>query len=198
MSRLARTLLLAAVTSCLVASSASAASTSRLGRTLGDMWTTVLQTPTPENPFGGGDPCTAIKRRLVAPFGPAGADSCTVKRGTKLFVAGWTTECSTFEGNGTTEAELRACARDTDAGITLVTVTVDGHAVPVTEVETELLRIHLPEDNIFGLHGADRNGLSVGHGWVVLLHPLARGTHTIEIHIEGTVSSDVTTVIIVQ
>ena len=26
---------------------------------------------------------------------------------TKIFVAAWTTECSTFEGNGTTEAELR-------------------------------------------------------------------------------------------
>ena len=31
------------------------------------------------------------------------------------------------------------------------TVTVDGKSVPVTEVETPLLNIILPEDNIFGL-----------------------------------------------
>ena len=84
-----------------------------------------------------------------------------------------------------------------DAGITLVTVTVD-ESVPVTEAETGLLRIHLPEDNIFGLTGADRNGLSVANGFPVLLHLLARGTHTIEIHTEGTVNSTVTTAIIVQ
>jgi hypothetical protein len=198
-SRLTRTLLLAAVTCCLVAPSASAATTSRLGGTLGDLWSTVLQTPTPHNPFAGGDEtCFVLGGKIVAPFGPSGADSCTVKRRTKIFVAGWTTECSTFEGNGTTEAELRGCALAADAGITLVTVTLDGQPVSVTEVETGLLRIHLPKDNIFGLKGADRKGLSVAHGWVVLLDPLAPGTHTIKIHTEGTVNSDITTTIIVQ
>jgi len=118
--------------------------------------------------------------------------------GTKLFVAAWSTECSTFEGNGRTDAELRACALAADAGITLATVTVDGQPVPVTKVQTGLLRIHLPKDNIFGLSGADRNGVSVADGWVVLIHPLAprhahdrdprRGHHYLQ----------VTTTIIVQ
>jgi hypothetical protein len=162
------------------------------------LWTTVLETPTPKNPFAGGDTCVVLEGKIVAPFGPSGADSCTVKRGTKIFVAAWTTECSTFEGNGTTEAELRACALAADAGITLVTVTVDGQPVPVTEVETGLLSIHLPGNNIFGLKGAARNGLSVGHGWVVLLDPLAAGRHEIVIHVEGTVNSDITTEIFVR
>jgi hypothetical protein len=200
-SRLARTLLLAAVTLCLVTPSASAAPTSRLGGTLGDLWTTVLQTPTPQNPFAGGDTCVVLERKIVAPFGPSGADSCTVKRRTKIFAPAWTTECSTFEGDtcgGTNEAELRANARAADAGITTHTVTVDGQLVPVIEVETGLLRIHLPKDNIFGLKGADRKGLSVAHGWVVLLDPLARGTHTIVIHTAGTVDLTITTLIIVQ
>ena len=48
-------------------------------------------------------------------FGPAGAESCTVKPGTKIFVAAASFECSTFEGNGTTEDELRTCARTKDA-----------------------------------------------------------------------------------
>jgi hypothetical protein len=178
------------------APSASAASSNRLGGMLGDLWTTVLETPTPENPFTGGSPCVFLGDTL-APFGPSGATSCTVERGTKIFVTAFSTECSTFEGNGTTETQLRACARAADQGITTHTVAVDGQSVPVSEVETELLVIHLPKDNIFGLTGADRNGLSVGHGWVTLLDPLSPGTHTIDIHIAGTVNSDITTTIIV-
>jgi hypothetical protein len=135
---------------------------------------------------------------MLAPFGPNGVASCTVERGTKIFATAWSTECSTFEGNGSTEAELRACARAADAGITTPTIAVDGQAVPVSEVETELLTIHLPKDNIFedvfGLT-VERKGLSVGHGWVTLLDPLTPGTHTIDIHVAGRL--DVTTTIIV-
>jgi hypothetical protein len=67
--------------------------------------------------------------------------------------------------------------------------------VRVTAVETQLLRIHLPADNVFGLAGADRRGRSVAHGWVVLLKRLARGTHTIQIVSAG---NTVTTTIIVE
>ena len=149
MARLARALLLAAVTFCLVAPSASAAPTN-LGKTLGNLWTTVLETPTPDNPFGGGGPqCVVLGGKIVAPFGPGGVDSCTVKAGTRIFIAAWTTECSTFEGNGTTEAELRACCCWRGRGSHS-----DGHhqhePVPLSSVETGLLRIDLPQDNIFG------------------------------------------------
>ena len=61
------------------------------------------------------------------------------------------------------------------------TVTVDGKSVPVTEVETPLLNITLPADNIFGAASRGRQGQSVAHGWVTLLHPLTPGTHTIVI-----------------
>jgi hypothetical protein len=193
MSRFARALLIAAAISCLVVPAASAAPNpnNRLGGILGDVWTTVLETPTPENPFAGGDPCVDLGG-ILAPFGPNGAESCTVKRGTKIFVAAWTTEC-----NGTTEAQLRACAEAADQGITTHTIKVDGQSVPVSEVETELLKIHLPKDNIFELTGGDRNGLSVAHGFVTLLDPLTPGTHTIEIKVAGTVNSEITTTIIV-
>ena len=113
----------------------------------------------------------------VAPFGPAGVPSCTVKPGTKIFEIASSFECSTIEGNGTTEAELRTCAEHMDAQ-TAPSVTVDGHAVSVKEVETGLMNIVLPPDNIFGLP-AGTSGLSVGHGWIALLHPLTPGTHTI-------------------
>ena len=177
MARLARALLLVAVTFCLVAPSASAQTS--LGGTLGDLWTTALETPTPDNPFGGGGPqCFVLGGNIVAPFG-GGSFTCTVKAGTRIFIAGWTTECSTFEGNGTTEVELRACAVAADAGVK-ATVTINGEPVPLSSVETGLLTIHLPQDNIFGLQGADRNGLSVAHGFVYLTDPLAPGTYVIE------------------
>ena len=74
------------------------------------------------------------------------------------------------------------------------TVTVDGKSVPVAEVETPLLNIVLPADNIFG-QPAGTQGLSVGHGWVALLHPLTPGTHTIVI---DTGAATITTTIVVK
>jgi hypothetical protein len=133
------------------------------------------------------------ERPRLAPFGPTGIPACTVKTGTKIFVVGASLECSTFERNGTTEAELRNCARQNDVQVA-PTVSVDGKAVSVTEVETQLLHIVLPADNIFGLPPGTQ-GLSVGHGWVVLLHPLTPGTHTIVIKSAG---STITTTITVK
>ena len=163
---------------------------------LAALWTRVFETPSSQNPFGTGGAayeCWNIVRGTVAPFGPAGVPSCTVKPGTKIFVIASSFECSTIEGNGTTEAELRTCAEQMDAQ-TAPSVTVDGHAVPVKEVETGLMHIVLPADNIFGLP-AGTTGLSVGHGWIALLHPLTPGTHTI-VGSESTFSF--TTKIIVQ
>jgi hypothetical protein len=202
MPRLARALLLAAVTLCLVAPSASAAPTN-LGKTLGKLWTTVLETPTPDNPFGGGGPqCFVVGGHIVAPFG-GGSFTCTVKAGTRIFIAAWTTECSTFAGDcggpGSNEAQLRAAAKAADAGIT-ATVTINGEPVPLSSVETGLLMIHLPQDNIFGAKGAERNGLSVAHGFVYLTDPLAPGTYIIEGHVvfpDGS-TADFTTTISVQ
>jgi hypothetical protein len=201
MPRLARALLLAAVTFCLVAPSASAAPTN-LGKTLGNLWTTVLETPTPDNPFGTGGPqCFVVGGKIVAPFSGS-SFTCTVKAGTRIFIAAWTTECSTFEGDtcgGINEAELRANAVDADEGVT-ATVTINGEPVPLSSVETGLLTIHLPQDNIFGLKGAERNGLSVAHGFVYLTDPLTPGTYIIEGHVvfpDGS-TADFTTTIIVQ
>jgi hypothetical protein len=145
----------------------------------------------PQNSFGTGGSAFACwdLGGTVAPLGPSGVESCTVKSGTKLFVVASTFECSTFEGNGTTEAVLRTCARESDVQVA-PTVTLDGRSVPIAEAETPLLNIVLPADNIFGLQ-AGTSGLSVGHGWVALLPPLPPGTHTIVI------DSTITTTIVV-
>jgi hypothetical protein len=145
---------------------------------LGRAWTTVLQAPTPVNPFTGGDPCVQLAGNVVAPLGPApnGVSTCSVARGTKILFSGWTTECSTFEGNGTTEAALRACAVAADANIT-PSATLDGATLPLSSVQTNLLDIQLPTDNIFGTDNL--TGLSVAHGYEYLTTPLKPGVHTI-------------------
>ena len=194
LSRLTRILLLVAVALCLGAPTAGADAAKKLDNNLAALWTTVLETPSAQNSFGSGGAAFACwdLGGTVAPFAPGGVESCTVKPGTKIFVAASSLECSTFEGNGTTDAALRTCAREGDVQ-DAPSVTVDDKSVPVTEAETPLLNIVLPADNIFG-KPVGTQGLSVGHGWVTLLHPLTPGTHTIVID----VATPITTTIVVQ
>jgi hypothetical protein len=198
MSRLSYALLLAVVALALAVPSAAAAPNRDPGDVLGDLWETVLETPTAENPFAGGDPCVDLGP-VVAPLGPSlPSITCTVKPSEGLFVTGWSSECSTFEAPpffGGDEAELRACARAVDAGLPTPVITLDGTPAPVSEVETDLLRIKLPEDNIFG--ASNRRGLSVGHGWVADVGRLSRGRHEIVIHIGAPMDFTNTTTIIV-
>jgi hypothetical protein len=190
LSRLTRILLLVAAL-CLGAPTAGAVPAKKLDNNLAALWTTILQTPSAQNSFGTGGSkfgCWDLGG-TVAPFAPNGVESCKVKSGTQIFVTAVSAECSTFEGNGTTDAELRKCAAKNDAN-KAPTVTVDGVPVPVTEAETPLLNITLPDHNIFGLP-AGTTGQSVAHGWVTLVQPLTPGTHTIK-------SPTFTTTIVVQ
>jgi hypothetical protein len=179
LARLTRILLLVAVALCLGAPTAGAVPAKKLDNNLAALWTTILQTPSAQNSFGAGGAAFACwdLGGTVSPFAPDGVESCTVKPGTKIFVTANSLECSTFEGNGTTDAALRTCAEQGDVQ-QAPSVTVDGLSVPVAEVETPLLNITLPADNIFG-QPAGTTGLSVAHGWVTLVHPLTPGTHTI-------------------
>lgn len=100
----------------------------------------------------------------------------------EILFSGWTTECSTLEANGTTEAELRDCAQNTDAQIS-PSATFNGVLIQLSSVETRLLRISLPQDNIIKFFYLDRefdlNGLSVAHSYEYVTKPLKRGTLTI-------------------
>jgi hypothetical protein len=189
MSRLCRVLLAVAIAAAATAPPAAAVSKKELSRTLGALWTTVIQTPAADNPFTGGDPCIELGRSVLAPFAGPPEFTCTVKPGTRIFVVGWSSECSTIEEppyHGDDEASLRDCARAVDAGLTTPTVTLDGNPVAVAEVETALLEFVLPPGHIFDpALAAGTPGQSVGHGWVALLHPLTPGSHVIHIEVRG-------------
>jgi hypothetical protein len=120
--------------------------------------------------------------------------SCTVGTDTKLFVVGWSTECSTFDNDcsrekdppgpcgGTTLDDLLACAIEMDVPAhETPTITVDGKSVKVTEVTTTMPNLVLTNDNIFGDPDAAGAGQSAAHGWVALVGPLSPGSHEIVI-----------------
>jgi hypothetical protein len=151
MRRLRRVLFGVAVAVAVIAQPAAAVPNKKLPATLGTMWTTVLQTPAADNPFTGGDPCIDLGG-VVAPFAGGANFTCTVKPGTKIFVAAFSSECSTVEPppfHGDDEASLRACALAADAGLNTPTVMLDGRPVALTEVQTPLLNFVLPAGHIF-------------------------------------------------
>ena len=91
---------------CLGAPTAGADPAKKLDNNLAALWTTILQTPSAQNPFGTGGTTFACVDLggTVAPFGPNGVASCTVKPGTKIYVAASSVECSTFEGDDAEDA----------------------------------------------------------------------------------------------
>jgi hypothetical protein len=125
---------------------AGAAGQGQLAGTLGEMWETLLETP------GGGDSCYDLGG-MVAPFTVFGLSefTCTVKTGTRLFVVAASAECSNVEpppfDGGETEATQLACARANDAPFAGTTVTLDGNAVALSEVETSQFNLDLPESS---------------------------------------------------
>ena len=73
LSRLTRILLLVAVALCLGAPTAGADAAKKLDNNLAALWTTILETPSAQNPFGTGGAAFACVDLggTVAPFGPA-------------------------------------------------------------------------------------------------------------------------------
>ena len=165
---------------------------------LGMQWTTILEQPKAESPYFEGSRCVELAGRgidsVVVPFAPIGVDdiSCTVSAGTRIFVSAFGSECSTVEAEpyfGRTPPELRQCVREVNSKVKTPIVTVDGRRIPLTEVQTNLLNVVLPDDNILdfppGTVPAGTRAQSVGLGWVALLEPLPVGTHTIRIRVTG-------------
>jgi hypothetical protein len=187
--RIAVALALVATMLGFAAPSADAATSSQLESALVVLWTKVFDTPADKNPVVGpeGNPCWDLGG-IVAPFAANPVDACTVKPGTKIFIAGFTNECSTYPGDTcsgptATDKTLADDARSGDlqqAGGAAPTMKLDGTAVPFVELLTSVQTHVLPAGNVFGAPQGT-SGRFVAHGWVALLHPLTPGTHTIKV-----------------
>lgn len=109
--------------------------------------------------------------------------NCTVPAGTALFFPVLDAECSTAEGNGTTDAELRACAKGLMDAATDLRATIDGITVPHLQrfrVQSPLFQFGpLPAGNLLGLP-AGTTSPAVSDGTFLMLAPLSVGAHTIQ------------------
>jgi len=117
---------------------------------------------------------------------------CTVPVGTALFFPIIDAECATAEGNGTTDAELSACAKDIIDHAVDLSCEIDGVAVqnlPAFRAQSPLFTWGpLPENNVFQdpvNFPAGTTSPSVSDGYFVMVAPLSRGSHTM--HFKGSV-----------
>ena len=116
--------------------------------------------------------------------------TCSIPSGTALFIPIVNSEASTIEGNGTTEAELRAAADFFQDFAQNLSCDVDGFVIQNLDgyrVQSPLFTFGpLPENNVLQWFGYDApagsTSDSVGDGVFVMLAPLAVGPHTIHFH----------------
>jgi hypothetical protein len=121
--------------------------------------------------------------------------TCTVPTGKHIFFPILNSECSTFEGNGTTYQELRDCARSSGDIVTGMVCEVDG--VPLQNLQAYRATSGLftwgplPDGNIleaFGLpNTVGATSPAAQDGYYIMLAPLSAGPHTI--HFAGSFGS---------
>jgi hypothetical protein len=196
-------LLLALFAAALVASSAStrASAGSRttpgvsppqsdaFGKSYGEWsaawWTWAMSLPVDCNPIVD-DSCFDVTEGqsgkvwfLGSPFGDL-ERTATIPTGTAIFLAMNTSEASSLEGLGDTEAQQRANARFlTDHAVDPFTM-IDGVTVKDIQdyrVESPQFTFTAPTPWIFGDVGG--TGTSVADGYYVMIKPLSKGEHTI-------------------
>jgi hypothetical protein len=114
--------------------------------------------------------------------------TCSIPVGRALFFPLLNVECSTIEGNGATEAELRSCVNGFMDVVTAASATLDER--PVQDVMTRFRTPSpvftfgpLPDNNVLQFFAFDApagsTSRSVGDGFYLLLAPLAPGPHTL-------------------
>lgn len=132
---------------------------------------TINQSPTPENPsvyLGVAD------------------RTCTVPHGKMIFFPIVNTECSTAEGNGTTEAELTAACAASISHVRGLKVTVDGKSLRNLSAyrgTSGLYDLWWPSDSVLPMPVITEPTQSVSDGYWIMLAPLCTGEHTL--HWEG-------------
>ena len=150
-------------------------------------WT--LEIPTPQNPLldPDGTFCHVGQSGPVfflgSNFGGESVRSCTVSAGKAVLASPGASVCL-LHIDGETEEELRRCALDGLATISLAT-DVDGVAIDHLNkyfVLTSLVGFTLPEENVLELPAGEHQ--AVFAGYMLLFHPLPVGEHVIHLHDE--------------
>jgi hypothetical protein len=109
---------------------------------------------------------------------------CTVPAGQGILFPIINGECSSVEGQGTTEPQLRRCAKDQMDQVTSATARVDGVPVELGRLDhtpyrvqsSGLFNITFVDNNQFGI--SPGSGNSFADGFYVLVNPPTKGRHT--------------------
>ena len=116
---------------------------------------------------------------------------CSVPAGEALFFPVANAEASTVEGNGTTDAELRAAAQSFQDLTTNMSAEVDGRSIANLgqyRVQSPLFTFTLPDNNVLESFGVNAPGgtssPSVSDGVYLMTTPFSAGQHTIHFHAE--------------
>jgi hypothetical protein len=165
-------------------------------------WQWEYSLPTSQNPFFDENTCANGANGQLGPVwfltgvinvsGSAVRD-CTVPAGKALFFPILNVECAELEGNGSTEAELRACTHSYIPGLVAsMAAEIDG--IPIQELRDYRAASPLftwgplPDNNVLQLFGFDAppgaTSLAVADGFYLMVAPLSAGPHTI--HYGGT------------
>jgi hypothetical protein len=171
-----------------------------------EWWQWALSIPVPANPMLDltGEKCVVGQRGstwfLAGTFGGGPATrTCSVPAGTAIFFP--VANASFFDSPGVcgqgpesfSVADMRAAIADFIAGVTDISVEIDGEPVSqVHRVRSRVFEVALPEDNVFDAPCAADGGLPAGiyspgvdDGYYVLLEPLEAGEHTLHFHAEN-------------
>lgn len=118
---------------------------------------------------------------------------CTVPQDTALFFPVIDAECSTLEGNGATEQELRTCATFLQDHAHGLRVTIDGIRIKnlsTYRTQSPLFTFGpLPKNNLLGAPKGSTSP-AVSDGVFLMLEPLSKGTHTIHLHSAASFSTE--------
>lgn len=169
------------------------------GELLGEELRQVLELPLDVNPAAGADTCLSAGHKhkvllLWTRREPDPLPVCDVKPGTPVFFYALGGECSSVEDPpffGATEEEQRQCMLDflRQTPFDAIEVRIDG-GPPVNIGLDRFLAVSgqgtvdLPDPNVLGVQG-NRHATFVAAGYVALVRPLPRGSHTITVTIVG-------------
>ncbi len=154
-------------------------------------WQWVLSIPKDSNPLMDktGEFCGVEQSGdvwfLAGTLGGTAKRKCTIPAGKAILFPIINAECSTIEGNGETEIELRNCANLLINHVVVKQAIVDNVALKDLDdyrVLSPLFTFTLPPDNILGITGGTSiPSNSVSDGFWILLEPLPAGQHDIQI-----------------
>jgi len=118
--------------------------------------------------------------------GKAARRECAVPSGKAIFFPVVNGQCSIVQGDGTTEEELRSCAKVLIDPVVLAEATINGEALRPIRLSSDLFEFTFPPGDINEIFGRAPNpSPAVADGYWVLLNPLDAGDYRIEIR--GTV-----------